>query len=218
MKTYIGGKDRNRHFNKKSAQVRKAKGPQALGDAVGYGKVGVVGAIARKGNVVCTSHWRDGCRNAWAALFATRWTARVPLLATDEKEDYRFVDRADATIEAIKHSAGEYVRRRSPYEQYRILLEPDQTWPGRHVPSREQGLSCRFISTSFHGASITGRTRKCLRIWSKASVTSPETRCRAKVQAWPITRKDAASADDKATGRTPTRRHRQAEKADGSVD
>src|ERR1022692_416766 len=33
--TYIGGKDRNRHWSKKSANVRKAKGPQPLGDAVG---------------------------------------------------------------------------------------------------------------------------------------------------------------------------------------
>ena len=50
--TYIGGKDRNRHKNKKSAQVRKAKGAQRLGEAVGFGKVGVIGAIERKGNVV----------------------------------------------------------------------------------------------------------------------------------------------------------------------
>ena len=50
--TYIGGKDRNRHKDKKSAQVRKAKGAQQLGEAVGYGKVGVIGAIERKGNVV----------------------------------------------------------------------------------------------------------------------------------------------------------------------
>jgi hypothetical protein len=50
--TYIGGKDRNRHWNKKSAQVRATKGPQPLGDAVGYGKVGVIGGIERKGSVV----------------------------------------------------------------------------------------------------------------------------------------------------------------------
>ena len=42
-------------INKKSAQVRKAKGPQPLGEAIGYGKVGVIGAIERKGNVVARS-------------------------------------------------------------------------------------------------------------------------------------------------------------------
>ena len=60
--TYIGGKDRNRHWNKKSAQQREAKGKQPFGDAIGYGKVGVVGAIARKGSVVARSHRRNGTR------------------------------------------------------------------------------------------------------------------------------------------------------------
>ena len=50
--TYIGGKDRNRHWSKKSAQQRKAKGDQPLGESIGYGKIGVIGAIERKGNVV----------------------------------------------------------------------------------------------------------------------------------------------------------------------
>ena len=35
--TYIGGKDRNRHWNKKSRQQRELAGPQPLGEAVGYG-------------------------------------------------------------------------------------------------------------------------------------------------------------------------------------
>jgi ISXO2-like transposase domain/Transposase zinc-ribbon domain len=52
--TYVGGKDRNRHWNKKSAQVRARIGELPLGqEKFGYGKVGVIGAIARKGNVVC---------------------------------------------------------------------------------------------------------------------------------------------------------------------
>ncbi len=42
--TYIGGKDRNRHFNKKSRQQRLA------GTGKGYLKIGVIGAIERKGN------------------------------------------------------------------------------------------------------------------------------------------------------------------------
>jgi hypothetical protein len=75
--TYIGGKDRNRHWNKKSAQVRKAKGPQPLGDAVGFDKVGVVGAIARKGNVVCKVIGGMGAETL-AVSFATPWTARSP--------------------------------------------------------------------------------------------------------------------------------------------
>ena len=49
--TYIGGKGRNRQRQEKRP-VRKAKGPQKLGEAIGYGKVGVIGAIERKGNIV----------------------------------------------------------------------------------------------------------------------------------------------------------------------
>ena len=45
--TYIGGKNKNRHANKKYS---RAKGPQ------GSKKIGVIGAISRKGNVVCQYH------------------------------------------------------------------------------------------------------------------------------------------------------------------
>jgi Transposase zinc-ribbon domain/ISXO2-like transposase domain len=54
--TYIDGKDRNRHKGKRSVDMRKAAKPadglRMRGDAIGYGKVGVIGAIERKGNVV----------------------------------------------------------------------------------------------------------------------------------------------------------------------
>ena len=41
--TFIGGKDKNRHYDKKSG----SRGGMARS------KVGVIGAISRKGNVVC---------------------------------------------------------------------------------------------------------------------------------------------------------------------
>src|SRR5947208_10166170 len=41
--TYVGGKDKNRHWNKKSHKT----GGEASG------KVPIIGAISRKGNVVC---------------------------------------------------------------------------------------------------------------------------------------------------------------------
>jgi len=50
--TYIGGKDRNRHRDKKSRQQRAAAGPQPFGAKIGFDKVGVIAAIERKGNVV----------------------------------------------------------------------------------------------------------------------------------------------------------------------
>ena len=42
--TYIGGKDRNRHWDKKSSNVRAKAGSRMPGDKIGYGKVAVIGA------------------------------------------------------------------------------------------------------------------------------------------------------------------------------
>jgi IS1 family transposase len=106
--TYIGGKDRNRHRNKKSAQVRKAKGPQPLGEAIGYGKVGVIGAIERKGNVVAKV---IGDMNAETLSGFVRHTVseKVSLVATDENPAYRYLDKG-IKHRAVNHGKGEYVR------------------------------------------------------------------------------------------------------------
>jgi hypothetical protein len=85
--TYLDGKDRNRHWNKKSAQQRKAKGRQKLGAAIGYGKVGVIGAIERKGNVVCKV---IGSMDAPTLSHFVPETVseKVSLVATDENPAY----------------------------------------------------------------------------------------------------------------------------------
>ncbi|HUY19650.1 MAG TPA: IS1595 family transposase [Candidatus Binataceae bacterium] len=106
--TYIGGEDRNRHWKKKSRQVRQVKGPQPLGEAIGYGKTGVIGAIERKGSVVARV---IGSMDAPTLASFVRQTVSegVSLVATDEKQDYRYV-RAGMPHAAVRHSAGEYVR------------------------------------------------------------------------------------------------------------
>jgi transposase-like protein len=106
--TYIGGKDRNRHWNKKSRQQRELAGPQPLGEAVGYGKTGVIGAIARKGNVVCRVIG-DQDAGTLAGFVRNVIDDKVTLVATDENQAYNYLDR-DIPHEAVKHSAGEYVR------------------------------------------------------------------------------------------------------------
>lgn len=107
--TYIGGKDRNRHWNKKSAQRRAAAGELPLGsEKIGYGKVGIIGAIQRKGNVVARV---IGSQDApTLSAFVRRVVAdKVSLVVTDENQDYRYV-RRDMPHEAVNHSRGEYVR------------------------------------------------------------------------------------------------------------
>lgn len=107
--TYIGGKDRNRHWKDKSAQKRAAAGELPIGsDKIGYGKVGVIGAIQRKGNVVARV---IGSKDApTLSGFVRRVVDRkVSLVVTDENKDYKYV-RADMPHETINHSREEWVR------------------------------------------------------------------------------------------------------------
>lgn len=104
--TYIGGKDRNRHWNKKSRQLRLRADNDPLGDKVGYGKVGVIGAIERKGNVVCRMIG-DADAKTLHGFVRNVTSDKVSLVATDENPGYEYLGRPH---EAVKHSAGEYVR------------------------------------------------------------------------------------------------------------
>ncbi len=106
--TYIGGKDRHRHWGKKSQQARDAAGYQRPGRKVGYKKVGVIGAIERKGNVVARV---IGSTDApTLSEFVRNATSdKVSLVASDENPAYKYV-RPGLPHATVKHSAGEYVR------------------------------------------------------------------------------------------------------------
>lgn len=108
--TYLGGKDRNRHWGKKSAQQRKAAGPRTglerPGESVGYGKVGVIGAIERKGNVVARVIGDMDARTM-SGFVRTLAADRVSLVITDEAPTY---ENLGLPRESVKHTANEYVR------------------------------------------------------------------------------------------------------------
>ena len=106
--TYIGGKDRNRHKNKRSAVARAAAGPQLPGRTIGYKKIGVIGAIARKGNVVAEVIG-DMRAPTLAGFVAATVSEKVSLVATDENKAYNYV-RVGMPHEAVHHGQGEYVR------------------------------------------------------------------------------------------------------------
>jgi len=101
--TYIGGKDRNRHWAKKSRQQRDA------GTGEGYLKTGVIGAIARKGNVVCKVIGNIDARTKSSFVRQIVDEEKLELVATDENPTYDHLGQG-IRHEAVNHSQGEYVR------------------------------------------------------------------------------------------------------------
>jgi transposase-like protein len=94
--TYMGGKEGNKHF---------AKRVKGRGTA---GKIPVIGAIARKGNVVC--QMIENTDTATLDSFVRKTVdKKVSLVATDEHSGYRLLDK-DYKHESVKHGQGEYVR------------------------------------------------------------------------------------------------------------
>jgi len=97
--TYIGGKDKNRPRSKRSG------GPTS---ALNSGKTGVIGAISRKGNVVCQIIERTDERTL-AGFVRTTVSQRVRLLATDEHSAYQNLVDDGYRHRVVRHAAEQYV-------------------------------------------------------------------------------------------------------------
>jgi transposase-like protein len=94
--TYIGGKDKNRHWDKK------------VGGRGTAGKIPVIGAISRKGNVVCKMI--ENTDTETLTRFVRKTVSdKVDLVATDEHSGYRYLGWV-MPHDVISHSKGEYVR------------------------------------------------------------------------------------------------------------
>ena len=97
--TFVGGKDRNRHWNKKSGGS----------GGIGSGKVGVIGAISRKGNVVCRLIENTDERTLTGFVEATV-SEQVRLIATDEHSGYGSLAEGGYRHQVVRHGRDEYVR------------------------------------------------------------------------------------------------------------
>lgn len=97
--TYVGGKNANRPLNKRL----QMKGRGAVG------KTAVIGAIARKGNVVCKvmEDTTTGTTNRFVREVVSK---RVSLVATDTGAAYARLDLLGLPHEMVDHKALEYVR------------------------------------------------------------------------------------------------------------
>jgi len=93
--TYIGGKEGNKHLGKR-------------GKWGSQGKTMVIGAIARKGNVVCQAVNELGFTTQEDFVRKTV-SNKVSLLATDEHAGYRHLGAHGFVHKTVNHSAKQYV-------------------------------------------------------------------------------------------------------------
>jgi transposase-like protein len=99
--TYVGGKQKNRH-----ADVRAKYSGRG---AANTGKTTVIGAIARKGNVVCKVI--EGTDVKTLSRFVSEVVSdKVTLVATDEFGGYGWLKPMRFPHESVDHKSGEYVR------------------------------------------------------------------------------------------------------------
>jgi transposase-like protein len=96
--TFVGGKDKNRHWNKRS------------GGTGGYdtGKVAIIGAVQRKGNVVARVLGLITRRSAEEFIRETV-SNKVSLIATDESGAYHGLNKAGYPHASVNHQAKQYV-------------------------------------------------------------------------------------------------------------
>jgi transposase-like protein len=102
--TYVGGKPGNWHVSKRR---RMREGHSKKGTLPGQPKVGVIGAISRKGNVVCKVMERTG-EEPLSRFVRETVSDKVDLVATDDFAPYRGL--VEYPHETVQHTKGEYVR------------------------------------------------------------------------------------------------------------
>ncbi len=97
--TYLGGKEKNKHLGKRQS-----------GHRGGEGKMAVIGAIARKGNVVCRMIEKAD-RPRMMQFVRQTVSKRVDLVVTDEHKGYDTIGAGDGMRhEVISHRDETYVR------------------------------------------------------------------------------------------------------------
>jgi transposase-like protein len=99
--TFVGGKLKNKHISERTTGEHKS-GP------VASGKIPVIGAVSRKGNVIARVLDRVTRQNAeW--FVQEMISDKVSLIATDESSAYRSLTKDGWPHKSVNHGAGRYV-------------------------------------------------------------------------------------------------------------
>lgn len=149
--TYIGGKDSNRHWDKKQHKTG------------GWGKTPVIGAISRKGNLVCKMIERADMPTLHRFVAETV-SRKVELVATDEHSGYQYLARwQELPHETVNHRGGEYVRglvHTNTMESFWSLLKRGIVGTYHNVSKKYLPLylaECSFRFNNRHEPDIFGR-------------------------------------------------------------
>lgn len=97
--TFVGGKFKNRHFDKRGLNDGSTGG-------IGSGKIPVVGAVRRKGNVIARVV-KNVSFHTLEAFVRKSVSTKVSLLCTDQNRAYNGL--TEYPHEVINHKAGQYV-------------------------------------------------------------------------------------------------------------
>ena len=102
--TYIGGKAKNKHGGGPGGYRRNRPGHGGVAD-----KTPVIGAISRRGNVVCEVIDRTD-RKTLEGFVRETVSDKVELVATDEHAGYAQLSLHGFPHQSVSHGGGEYVR------------------------------------------------------------------------------------------------------------
>jgi transposase-like protein len=152
--TYIGGKDTNKHWNKRSG----SRGPQ------GSGKLTVVGAISRKGNVIARTVDEMGFTTL-SDFVAEAVSTKAKLVATDEHAGYRHLRGHGFVHKTVNHSAHQYVTgsvHTQTIESFWSLLKRGIMGSYHHVTREYLPLYVNEFAFRFNGRNDPDMFRKLL--------------------------------------------------------
>ncbi len=97
--TYLGGKNRNKHRDKRTS----GGGPRVSG------KTEVIGAIARKGNIICQMV-EEADFHTYDDFVRKTVSGDVSLVSSDESPNYRHLTKMGLPHDTVIHRNTEYVR------------------------------------------------------------------------------------------------------------
>jgi transposase-like protein len=153
--TWVGGKNVNRHWDKKTPW--KAGGAES-------GKIAVIGAISRKGNVIAKAVDEMGF-STMADFVATAVSTRAKLVATDEHAGYRHLRGHGFVHKTVNHSQHQYVIgsvHTNTIESFWSLLKRGIMGSYHHVTREYLPLYVNEFAFRFNGRNDPEMFRKLL--------------------------------------------------------